>query len=92
LTKKDLVAQVADKLGLTQTLVKAVFENSLVAITDALTNGEKVELRDFGVFKVKERKGRIGRNPKTGDAVSIPPRRVAYFKPGKEMKERVMKR
>lgn len=90
MTKRELVTQISDRLGITKTLVKAVFEDSLLAITEALAKGEKVEFRDFGVFKVKERKGRMGRNPRTGTAISIPQKRVAYFKPGKEMKRRVM--
>ncbi|HKZ03039.1 MAG TPA: HU family DNA-binding protein, partial [Pyrinomonadaceae bacterium] len=60
-----------------------VFES----IIDTLNQGEKIELRGFGSFRVRERGARRGRNPKTGDPVSIPAKRVPYFKPGKELKE-----
>ena len=64
-------------------LVEIVFDS----ITDSLNKGEKIELRGFGSFRVRERNSRKGRNPKTGTAVDIPAKRVAYFKPGKELKE-----
>jgi integration host factor subunit beta len=59
----------------------------LDSIIETLNSGEKIELRGFGSFRVRERNSRKGRNPKTGDAVDIPAKRVAYFKPGKELKE-----
>lgn len=59
----------------------------LDSIIETLNAGEKIELRGFGSFRVRERNSRKGRNPKTGDAVDIPAKRVAYFKPGKELKE-----
>lgn len=89
MTKRDLVVQVAKQIDLTQRQVKAVFELSLETIVGALAKGDKVELRDFGVFKVKERKARMGRNPRTGEVVSITKKSVAYFKPGKILKEKV---
>jgi integration host factor subunit beta len=64
-------------------LVEIVFES----IIDTLNSGEKIELRGFGSFRVRERGARRGRNPKTGDPVDIPAKRVPYFKPGKELKE-----
>ncbi|MCV4797029.1 integration host factor subunit beta, partial [Escherichia coli] len=57
------------------------------SITESLNRGEKIELRGFGSFRVRERNSRKGRNPKTGTSVDIPAKRVAYFKPGKELKE-----
>jgi integration host factor subunit beta len=72
LTKKDA-----------ERLVEIVFES----IIDTLNQGEKIELRGFGSFRVRERGARRGRNPKTGDPVDIPAKRVPYFKPGKELKE-----
>ena len=72
LTKKDA-----------ERLVEIVFES----IIETLNQGEKIELRGFGSFRVRERGARRGRNPKTGDPVSIPAKRVPYFKPGKELKE-----
>ena len=66
-------------------LVELVFET----IKDALRRGEKIELRGFGSFRLRRRDSRRGRNPKTGDRVDVPPKRVPYFKPGKELKDRI---
>jgi integration host factor subunit beta len=87
MTKAELVEDVAQAAELTkkdaERLVEIVFES----IIDSLNHGEKIELRGFGSFRVRERGARRGRNPKTGDPVSIPAKRVPYFKPGKELKE-----
>src|SRR5438445_1036753 len=87
MTKADLVEDVARAAELTkkdaERLVEIVFES----IIESLNQGEKIELRGFGSFRVRERGARRGRNPKTGDPVSIPAKRVPYFKPGKELKE-----
>src|SRR2546425_12094947 len=87
MTKADLVNDVANAAELTkkdaERLVEIVFES----IIESLNQGEKIELRGFGSFRVRERGARRGRNPKTGEAVSIPAKRVPYFKPGKELKE-----
>lgn len=87
MTKAELVEDVADAAELTkkdaERLVEIVFES----IIETLNHGEKIELRGFGSFRVRERGARRGRNPKTGDPVSIPAKRVPYFKPGKELKE-----
>ena len=87
LTKASLVEEVADATGLTkkraEIIVNTVFRN----IAAALHQGEKVELRGFGSFRLRRREPRRGRNPRTGDRVDVPPRRVPYFKPGKELKE-----
>src|SRR4029453_10648330 len=87
MTKAELVEDVARAAELTkkdaERLVEIVFES----IIETLNHGEKIELRGFGSFRVRERGGRGGRNPKTGDPVSIPAKRVPYFKPGKELKE-----
>src|SRR6185369_3014959 len=87
MTKADLVNDVADAAELTkkdaERLVEIVFES----IIDSLNQGEKIELRGFGSFRVRSRGARRGRNPKTGDPVDIPAKRVPYFKPGKELKE-----
>jgi len=64
-----------------------MFDIILYSMTGTFTKGEKIELRGFGSFRVRERNSRKGRNPKTGEAVDIPAKRVAYFKPGKELKE-----
>ncbi|MDP8260362.1 MAG: HU family DNA-binding protein [Candidatus Gygaella obscura] len=89
MTKKDIVLKIADDTGIKQIDVKKVVQKTFDFIVDALVRGEKVELRNFGVFKVKQRRGRTGRNPRTGQTVPVPPRKVAIFKPGLEMKQKV---
>lgn len=89
MTKKDIVLKVAAEVGLKQLDVKRVVQRSLETIVDALAKGETVELRNFGIFKVKARKGRTGRNPRTGEKVPVPPKRVVVFKPGLLMKRDV---
>ena len=86
MTKKDIVLKVASETGLKQMDVKRVVQRSLDAIVESLARGETVELRNFGIFKVKSRKGRTGRNPRTGEKVPVPPKRVVTFKPGLVMK------
>ena len=87
MTKKDIVLRVASETGLKQLDVKKVVQRSLDAIVDSLSKGDTVELRNFGIFKVKSRKGRTGRNPRTGEKVPVPPKRVVTFKPGLVMKK-----
>jgi nucleoid DNA-binding protein len=88
-TKKDIILKVADETNLKQTDVKQVVQKTFDYMVEALVRGEKIELRNFGVFKVKERKSRTGRNPRTGQVVPVPPRKVVVFKPGLEMKHQV---
>ena len=89
MTKKDIVLKIAEEADLKQMDVKEVVQRTLDAITEALSKGETVELRNFGVFKVRERKPRIGRNPKTGVSVPIPEKKVVAFKSGMIMKKKV---
>jgi nucleoid DNA-binding protein len=89
MTKKDIVLKIAQETGIQQVDVKKVVQKILDYIIDSLIRGEKVELRNFGVFKVKSRRGRTGRNPRTGDVVPVPPRRAVVFKPGLVMKKKV---
>lgn len=89
MTKKDIVLQVASDTGLKQVDVKKVIQRTLDCLIAALGRGETVELRNFGIFKAKTRKGRTGRNPRTGEKVPVPPKRVAVFKPGLIMKRSV---
>ncbi len=89
MTKKDIVLRIADETGLKQADVRLVVQKTFDIITEALAMGDKIELRNFGVFKVKERKARVGRNPRTGEVVPVPPRRVVVFKPGLEMKAKI---
>ncbi|MBI4557130.1 MAG: integration host factor subunit beta [Candidatus Hydrogenedentes bacterium] len=87
MTKRELVIRVANHTKLTQSDVARIVEDTFDAITQALANGERWELRDFGVFEVKTRASRIGRNPRTGDQVPVPERKVVTFRPGKKMKD-----
>ncbi|MCX5706734.1 MAG: integration host factor subunit beta [Candidatus Omnitrophica bacterium] len=89
MTKKDIILKVADTTGLKQIDVKLVVQNTFDCIVDALIRGEKIELRNFGVFKVKQRKSRTGRNPRTNQVIPVPPRKVVVFKAGLEMKQKV---
>lgn len=87
MTKADLVEKVAQEAEITKKDAEHLVEIIFESITNSLNQGEKIELRGFGSFRVRERNSRKGRNPKTGEAVDIPAKRVAYFKPGKELKE-----
>ena len=89
MTKKDIAIKIADETGMKQIVVKKVIQKTLDAIIDILSNDKTIELRNFGVFKVKSRKGRTGRNPRTGETVPVPPKKVVIFKPGMVMKKKV---
>jgi len=92
LTKRDLVVRISSETGLVQQQVLDVIQKTLDYIADALAKGEKVELRNFGVFEVKVRKARVGRNPNAPEKdVPIPQRAVVKFKAGKEMRADVLK-
>lgn len=92
MTKRDLVVRIASETGLVQQQVLEVIQKTLDYISEAVAEGKNVELRNFGVFEVKVRKARIGRNPNApATDVPIPPRAVVKFKPGKEMRESVLK-
>jgi len=89
MTKADLIDEVSKVSSLTkketETIVNTVFDN----ITDALSKGDKVELRGFGSFRIRHRNSRKGRNPKTGSSVDVPQKRVPFFKVGKRLRELV---
>ncbi len=92
LTKRDLVVRISEETNLVQQAVLIVVQKTLDHIAEALARGDKVELRNFGVFEVKVRKARIGRNPNApATDVPIPERSVVKFKPGKEMRAEVLK-
>jgi len=88
-TKKDIVMKIAEETGLKQIHVKKVVQETFDKIIDALNQGQSIELRNFGIFKVRVRKGRMGRNPRTGAQVPIPDKKVVTFKPGLIMKEKI---
>lgn len=87
LTKKDLVMAVARETAITQVDVKRVIQRTLERVIESLKEGKTIELRNFGVFKVRQRAPRRGRNPKTGQEVPVPPKRVVVFKPGLLMRQ-----
>jgi nucleoid DNA-binding protein len=89
MTKKDIILKVSDETNLKQIDVKKVVQKTFDCIVEALARGEKIELRNFGIFKIKQRKSRTGRNPRTGQVVPVPPRKVVVFKSGLEMKQKV---
>jgi len=89
MTKKDIVMKISNETNLTQIDVKKIVQRTLDTVLESLERGETVELRNFGVFKVKNRKGRIGRNPRTGQEVQVPEKRVVVFKPGLILKQKV---
>ncbi|HEO72602.1 MAG TPA: integration host factor subunit beta [Candidatus Hydrogenedentes bacterium] len=89
MTKRELVVNVAERLGYTQNEVANIIQAALEAITESLSEGHRIEIRNFGVFEVKVRDARIGRNPRTGQEVPIAEKRVATFKAGKALKEQV---
>ena len=91
MTKKEIVKQISERIGLTQLKTKEIVQQTFDAIVDTLLEVGRIELRNFGVFEVKQRKARKARNPRTGQRVDVPPKNVVTFKPGKEMEERVRK-
>jgi len=92
LTKREIVRQISEETGLIQSAVFTIVQKTLNQIAEALANGYKVELRNFGVFDVIIRKARIGRNPQKPETdVKIPARSTVRFKAGKEMKAEVLK-
>lgn len=91
MTKKEIVKEIADRLGLTQLQTKEIVQLTFDAIIDTLIQSDdhRIELRNFGVFQVKRRAARNARNPRTNEKVSVPPKNVVTFKPGKRMEELV---
>jgi integration host factor subunit beta len=89
MTKAELVDNVADKVNLTKRQTEVIVNILFNSITEALSDGDKVELRGFGSFRIRDRNPREGRNPKTGDTVHIPAKKVPFFKAGKELREMV---
>ena len=89
MTKKDIVLKITDATGIKQVDVKKIVQKTFDVIIESLVRNEKVELRNFGVFKIKERRARFGRNPRTGESVPVPPRKVVVFKSGLEMKQKI---
>jgi integration host factor beta subunit len=87
--KADLVDAIAAKSGAAKAQVQQLVEDVFELMAEALARGEKIDLRGFGTFSVRDSAARTGRNPQTGEPISIPARRMPGFKPGKELKDRV---
>ncbi len=90
MTKSELIENISEKLdGLSKKQTEVIVETIFDSVKDALAHGDKVEVRGFGNFRLRNRNARKARNPKTGDAVNVPPKKVPYFKVGKDLKEMV---
>jgi nucleoid DNA-binding protein len=88
-TKKEIVKTISEAIGMTQLKTKEIVQKTFDAIVETLVEEKRIELRNFGVFEVKERAARKARNPRTGQRVDVPEKFVVTFKPGKEMEEKV---
>ena len=87
MTKAELVEEVAKTTQLTKKHAELIVNTVFESIVTSLKDGDKIELRGFGSFRVRHRASRTGRNPKTGEGVLVPAKKVPYFKPGKELRE-----
>lgn len=91
MTKADLISEVSRTAELSKKDAENIVNIFLDRIVDALKEGEKIELRGFGSFKLRRRNSRVGRNPRTSEAVQVPAKKVPYFKPGKDLKKLINK-
>lgn len=89
MTKADLIEEVSRVVEMTRKDSEVIVDTIFESIVRSLRGGEKIEIRGFGSFRTRERRARIGRNPKTGARVEVPAKRVPYFKPSKELKDLV---
>ena len=87
MTKADLVEEVSRVTELTRKDSEVIVDTLFDSVIKALKTGDKLEVRGFGSFRVRQRNARVGRNPKTGEKVEVPAKRVPYFKPSKELKD-----
>ena len=87
MTKADLVEEVSRVVEISRREGAAAVETVFESILQAVRDGSRVEIRGFGTFATRQRGGRVGRNPKTGEQVVVGPKKIAFFKPGKELKE-----
>lgn len=91
MTKSEMVERMAsENTNLTKKQVEFIVNGVFEMIKNSLTEGDKVEIRGFGSFKVRQKNSKTGRNPKSGDKVEVPAKKVPYFKPGKEIKETLL--
>ena len=89
MTKADLIDEVSQLAELTRKDSEVIVETIFDSIVRSLRVGDKIEIRGFGSFRIRQRNSRIGRNPKTGERVEVPAKRVPYFKPSKELRDLV---
>lgn len=89
MTKADLIEEVSRVVEMTRKDSEVIVEAIFDSVVRSLRNGDKIEIRGFGSFRTRERRPRIGRNPKTGARVEVPAKRIPYFKPSKELKDLV---
>ena len=87
MTKADLVEEVSRVVEVTRKDSEVIVETIFESIVNSLRTGEKIEIRGFGSFRTRERRGRIGRNPKSGERVEVPPKTIPFFKPSKELRD-----
>jgi integration host factor subunit beta len=87
MTKADLVNEVSRAISASRKDAEAIVETLFSGIVESLRADDKIEIRGFGSFRTRRRRGRIGRNPKTGAKVEVPPKRIPFFKPSKELKD-----
>ena len=87
MTKAELVDEVSRSAQITKKHAEMIVNTVFDSIVQSLKDGDKIELRGFGSFRIRHRGSRVGRNPKTGDRVFVPPKRIPYFKPGKDLRE-----
>ncbi|MGB9467425.1 MAG: HU family DNA-binding protein [Candidatus Acidiferrum sp.] len=87
LTKADLIEEVLRITELPRKESETIVETIFDSIIESLQNGDKIEIRGFGSFRTRQRRGRMGRNPKTGEKVEVPPKKIPFFKPSKELKD-----
>jgi integration host factor subunit beta len=92
MTKSDLIQRIAEKLKMPTARAESIVNTIFGAMTDALTKGDRIEIRGFGTFEVRSYKGYEGRNPKTGNPVQVAPKKLPFFKIGKELHERLNRR
>src|SRR5437773_3410219 len=89
MTKADLIEEVSKMVELTRKDSEVVVDTIFDSIVHSLRGGDKIEVRGFGSFRTRQRKPRVGRNPKTGDRVDVPAKKIPFFKPSKELKDLV---
>jgi integration host factor subunit beta len=89
MTKAELIEEVSRVVEMTRKDSEVIVEAIFDSIVRSLHSGDKIEIRGFGSFRTRDRQGRVGRNPKTGERVEVPAKRIPYFKPSKELKDLV---